>query len=338
MALAATGALLGTGGPRPAAVAAAVVAGLLTWGLRRSALRKNISGGLAAAGVVAIAAAELLGGNAHAYARTLRMEAGSLLRPSDAAQALGDPAGGRILSIGSEDAEDFPAQRRHLRPNTHVFDALRSVDGYDGGLIIDPHWTRAMVDLTGREDFLPDASLRGNLALPYRGRLDPERFAELDITRAIVAATPLDVSALLPPGSRFLRCVGDVNLWATPSWGPVFLAGGEVPEGLRLLRDPEEREKLEVLLPPAAVGKTVVVSEAYSPGWSASGGIPLKRHHDLLIAFDAPSGTRQVSLRYHAPGLLPGAAVSAAALLVSLALALIRLRRGFRGQAADLEA
>jgi hypothetical protein len=325
-ALAATGALLGAGGPRPASIAAGVLALLLTWGLQRGARRRTISGRLAAAAIVAIAAAELLGGNAHAYARTLRREAGALLRPSDAAQALSDPSGGRILAIGSEDAEDFPAQRRHQRPNTHVYDALRSVDGYDGGLLIDPHWTRAMTDLTGRADFLPDASLRGNLALPYRGRLDPERFAELDITRAVVATSPLDIPALLPPGSHFLRRVGDVDLWATPSRGPVFLAGGEVPEGLRLRRDPDEPEKLEVLLPPAAGGKTVVVSEAYSPGWSASGGIPLKRHHDLLIAFDPPPGIQRVSLRYRAPGFLPGAAVSAVALLASLVV-LVASRR-----------
>lgn len=181
-----------------------------------------------------------------------------------------------------------------------------------------------MTDLTGRADFLPDASLRGNLALPYRSRLDPERFAELDITRAVVATSPLDIPALLPPGSHFLRRVEDVDLWATPSRGPVFLAEGEVPEGLRLVRDSDAPEKLEVLVPPAAAGKTIVVSESYSAGWSASGGIPLKRHHDLLIAFDAPPGTAQVSLRYRAPGLLPGAAMSAAALLASLILLLAR--------------
>jgi hypothetical protein len=326
--LAVIGAVLGVGGPRPASIAAGVLAGLLSWGLWRAALGKVVSARLAAAAIAALAAAELLGGNAHSYARTLRMETGSLLRRSDTAQALGDPAGGRILSIGSEGDEDFPSQRRHLRPNTQVFDALRSVDGYDGGLLIDPHWTRAMVDLTGRKDFLPDASLRGNLALPYRGHLDPVRFAELDITRAVVATTPLDVPALLPPGSRLLRRLGDVDLWATPSRGPVFLAGGLVPEGLRLVRDPGEPEKLEVLLPPAAGGQTVVVSEAYSPGWSASGGIPLKRHHDLLIAFDAPPGTERVFLRYRAPGLLAGAALSAAALFTCLALALIAPRVG----------
>ena len=104
-----------------------------------------------------------------------------------------------------------------------------------------------------------------------------------------------------------------------------------MPEGLRLFRDPEEPEKLEILLPPAG-GKTVVVSEAYSPGWSATGGISLKRHHDLLIAFDAPPGTRRVSLRYHAPGFLPGAALSAAALPASLALALIAPRGRGRGR------
>jgi hypothetical protein len=320
VALATTGALIGPGAPRPASLAAGAAAGLLTWGLRRAALGKAVPERLAAAAIVAIAVAELLGANLHSYARTLRMEAGSLLRRSDVARALEDPSRGRILAIGSEDAEDFPAQRRHLRPNTQVFDGLRSVDGYDGGLLIDPHWTRAMTDLTGRRDFLPDASLRGNLAPPYRGRFDPERFAELDINRAVVAATPLEIPALLPPGSRLLRHVGDVDLWATPSLGPVFLAGGTVPDGLRLLRDPERPENLEVLLPSAVSGKTVVVSEAYSPGWSASDRVSLKRHHDLLIAFVAPPGTQRVFLRYRTPGLLAGAAVSAAALLASLLL------------------
>jgi hypothetical protein len=319
-ALAATGAFIGAGVPRPASLAAGAGAGLLTLGLRRTALVKAVAGRLAAAAIVAIAVAELFGANLHSYARTLRMEAGSLLRRSDVAKALEDASHGRILAIGSEDAEDFPAQRRNLRPNTQVLDELRSIDGYDGGLLIDPHWTRAMTDLTGRQDFLPDASLRGNLATPYRGRLDPGRFAELDITRAVVAANPLEMPALLPPGSRLLRRVGDVDLWATPSLGPVFLAGGEVPAGLRLARNPEKPENLEVLLPPSAGGRTVVVSEAYSPGWSASNGIHLKRHHDLLIAFDAPPGTQRVLLRYRTPGLLAGAALSAAALLASLLL------------------
>ncbi len=327
VALAATGLLIGAGAPRPASLAAGAAAGLLTWGLRRAALGQAAALRLAAGAIVAIAAVELFGANLHSYARTLRMEAGSLLRRSDVAKALGDPSGGRILAIGGEDAEDFPAQRRHLRPNTHVFDELRSIDGYDGGLLIDPHWTRAVTELTGRQDFLPDASLRGNLAPPYRGRLDPERFAELDITRAVVAATPLEVPALLPPGSRRLRRVGDVDLWATPTLGPVFLAGGEVPDGLRLLRNPEKPENLEVLLPPSVSGKTVVVSEAYSPGWSASDGISLKRHHDLLIAFNAPPGLQRVELRYHTPGLLAGAAASACALLVSLVLIFFTPRR-----------
>ena len=329
--LAATGVLIGAGAPRPASIAAGAVAGLLTWGLRRATLGKASTGRLAVAAIVAIAAAELFGANLHSYARTLRMEAGSLLRRSDAANAIEDSSRGRILAIGSEDGEDFPAQRRHMRPNTQVFDELRSIDGYDGGLLIDPRWTKAMTDMTGRQDFLPDASVRGNLAPPYHGRLDPERFTELDITRAVVAATPLEMPALLPPGSRFLKRVEDVDLWATPSLGPVFLAGGEVPNGLRLLRDPERPENLEVFLPPSASGKTVVISEAYSPGWTTSNGIPLKRHHDLLIAFDASPGVQRVLLRYRTPGLQAGAVVSAAALLVSLALILIappdRLRR-----------
>ena len=179
-----------------------------------------------------------------------------------------------------------------------------------------------MTDLTGRREFEPMVALRGNLNPPYAGRLDPERFAELDITRAVVRRSAMDIAALLPPGSRFLRRVRDLDIWATPSRGSVFLAGGQEPAGLRLVRDPMEPERLEVIVPPGGAGRTVVVSEAYSPGWSAPDGIPLRRHHDLLTAFDAPPGGGRVVLRYRAPGLAAGAAVSGAAILLAVGLAL----------------
>ena len=165
-------------------------------------------------------------------------------------------------------------------------------------------------------------ALRGNLNPPYAGRLDPERFAELDITRAVVRRSAMDVAALLPPGSRYLRRVGDVDVWATPSRGAVFLADGSAAEGLRLVRDPTEPERLEVVVPAAAAGRTVVVSEAFSPGWSASGGVALQRHHDLLISFEAPPGGGRVVLRYRAPGLAAGTAVSGIALVLAVAFAL----------------
>ena len=79
-------------------------------------------------------------------------------------------------------------------------------------------------------------------------------------------------------------------MWSTPTYGPVFLEGtGEVPPGLRLVRDPRRPEHLVVVVPPAAAGRRVIVSEAYAPGWSASRHLRLSRHHDLLMSFVAPA-------------------------------------------------
>jgi hypothetical protein len=321
-ALLAAGVLRGEGAPRsPSLAAGAIAAGVVVL-LRVASSREERFARVAGVALLAVAAAELLAANRHTYARTLRIDRGVILPRSDTAKALDDPTGGRVLPIGSEEAEDFLALRRAFRPNTFVFDGLRSIDGYDSGLLIDPHWVRAMTDLTGRKEFEPMVALRGNLNPPYAGRLDPERFAELDVTRAVVRRSARDIASLLPPGSRHLRRVGDVDVWATPSRGAVFLADGSAAEGLRLVRDPRKPERLEVVVPAAAAGRTVVVSEAFSPGWSASDGVALRRHHDLLMAFDAPSGGGRVVLRYRAPGLAAGGAVSGIALFLAFGLAL----------------
>ena len=318
----AVGVLRSEGAPRTASLAAGAIAvgGVIL--MRTAALREERFARAAGFALLAVAAVELLAANRHTYARTLRVERGRILPRSDTAKALDDPTGGRVLPIGSEEAGDFVALRRALRSNTFVFDGLRSIDGYDSGLLIDPHWIRAMTALTGRKEFEPMAALRGNLNPPYAGRLDPERFAELDVTRAVVRRPALDVAALLPPGSRLLSRAGDVDVWETPSRGAVFLADRSKAEGLRLIRDPRKPERLDVVVPAAAGGKTVVVSEAFSPGWSASDGIVLRRHRDLLMAFDAPPGGGRVVLRYRAPGLGAGAAMSGIALVLAVGLAL----------------
>ena len=316
------GVLRGEGAPRTVSLVAGAIAVGVVLLIRTVTLHEERFAGAAGVALLAVAAVELLAANRHTYARTLRVDRGVILPRSETAAALEDPTGGRVLPIGSEEAEDFVALRRAFRPNTFVFDGLRSIDGYDSGLLIDPHWIRAMTALTGRREFEPMVALRGNLNPPYAGRLDPERFAELDITRAVVRRSAMDIAALLPPGSRLLRRAGDVDVWATPSRGGVFLADRSEAEGLRLVRDPREPERLEVVVPPAATGKTVVVSEAFSPGWSAS-GVALRRHNDLLMAFDAPPGGGRVVLRYRAPGLATGAVVSGVALVLAVGLALI---------------
>jgi hypothetical protein len=150
--------------------------------------------------------------------------------------------------------------------------------------------------------------------------------AELDVTRLIVHG-PFDVAAMLPSGATSVAEVNDVAVWAVPTYGPVFLTDGTSPDGLRLRRQAARPERLVVEVPPTIAGQTVVVSEAFSPGWSASEGIGLHRYHDLLMAFTAPAGGGEVALRYRTPGLRLGTLLSGLALIVLIA-GFVRSRQG----------
>jgi hypothetical protein len=259
--------------------------------------------------VVAVVAVELLAANSHAYVRWLNMKPGSLLARSATARALDDPTGGRVLSVGGEDMGDYAAMRRDLRPNAQVFDRLRSPDGYDGGLLYTPQWRAAMARLVGQE-LAPLDTARGSMGRPF----DPTLLAELDVTRVLVHGSGVPAQAMVPPGSSLLARVDEIEVWRTPSFGSVFLAGGGAPPGLRLHRDLDRPERLVVDVPAAAAGRTVVVSESFAPGWRASGRVTLHRHDGLFMAFTAPPGGGRVVLRYRTPGLALGAGVSAVAL------------------------
>ena len=312
-----------TGGPslRGALVGLVVVLAVaVAWALAR---RPRL-GALPLVIVAGLVVVEGLAANSDAYVRWLRMEPEALFRRSTTLEALGGDVDGRILSLGSEDLGDFDGQRRAERPNAHVYDHLRSVDGYDGGLLVTRHWRTAMLALAGDPGATSIDTLRG--AIGPR-RLDAERYAELDTTRVVERGAwyePLDV---LPPGSALLQQVGDVRIYATPSLGPVFLEDHTVPLGLRLRRDVRRPERLVVEVPASAGGATVVVSEAYDAGWSAAPSVQLRRHRDLLLSFTAPPEGGRVTLRYRTPGLLTGAAISLLNLVAVVALVVGRPHR-----------
>lgn len=307
-----------TGGPSllAAAVGAALVAqvGLVAW-LPRPPLRALL---------VAAVVVEALVANHDAYVRWLRMDPGMLVdRSATAAMIDGDGGQGRVLSIGNEDLGDHTAQRRALRPNAHVFDRLRSVDGYDGGLLVTPAWHAAMIALTHDPSLVADTA-RGSLG---RAPLDETRFAELDTTHVVAHGVGVDPLTVLPPGSSRVGAVGDVAVYRTPTLGPVFLDDGTVPRGLRLHRDRTRPERLVVDVPPTARGRTVVVSEALAPGWRAPAGVRLQPHHDLLMSFVAPAGADRVVLRYRTPGLRGGLLVTLVSALAIAALLVVDRRR-----------
>lgn len=67
----------------------------------------------------------------------------------------------------------------------------------------------------------------------------------------------------------------------------------------------------------------VVVNEPFAPGWSATvdgAPAPLWPANALVRGVPAPAGRHRISLRYRAPGLASGAALSALALVAAVAL------------------
>jgi hypothetical protein len=314
--------VVGDGAPRSLSLILGLVAALTVigswWGTRWPAARRGLT-----AAMVAVVAVELLAAGAHTYAHWQRIDPGALTRRSATAEALGEGLDSRVLSIGAEGLFATQAQRRALQPNTHVLDGLRSPDGYDGGLLVSRRWITAMRKLTRHRAFNAELPLRGNIV----GALDEDLFVELDVSHVVEHDWPRDVRGVLPEGSRRRGRAGDVNLWSTPRLGPVFLVDHSVPRGLRLERDPDTPERLVVDVPRDAGGERVVVSEAWAPGWSASGDVEVTDHRDFLISFLAPPDGGRVVLRYRTPGLALGAALSIAASVALVVAAMIGRHR-----------
>jgi hypothetical protein len=242
----------------------------------------------------------------------------------------------RVLSLGRENVGDFAAVSRDLRPNTGGYSGTRSIDGYDGGLVIDRQWAKAMTALTGRADFDPLRMVKGNVAGPF----DPRLWDELDTTRVVAShqLSDSEVRTLLPAGSAPIAAGQDLTVWSTPSLGPVFTADGRVPVGLTLRRDPEDPGRLVVDVPNSEARQPIVVSESMATGWTATvvSGVdrgeqlPLARHDGWLMSFTLPHGGGEVLLRYHQPGLAAGVWLTALGCLGTLALLIIGRSRDRR--------
>src|SRR6185312_14484204 len=145
-------------------------------------------------------------------------------------------SGGRVLSLtladfralGRFDPHEVLNLRDHLSPNSNVIDESRSIDGFDGGLLLGHRWDLAMRQLLGGKRPRYDTPVRESV----RGPVAVDRWMELDIRRVVVSDYDLFPAAVLPAGSRLIRGTGDSQVWATPSLGPVFLADHTIPAGL----------------------------------------------------------------------------------------------------------
>ncbi len=114
--------------------------------------------------------------------------------------------------------------------------------------------------------------------------------------------------------------------------GPGAAGAGEV---LSTERAPE-RVRVEAV---AAAPATLVVNDAFWPGWRATldgAEVPIRRADAVVRAVSWPAGRHVLELRYEPPEVRAGALVSAVALLATVGIALApvvlrRRRHGTRG-------
>ncbi|MGE0727362.1 MAG: hypothetical protein AB7Q92_04900 [Acidimicrobiia bacterium] len=244
-------------------------------------------------------------------------------RPETAAQA------GKVFALTADRIDDLAYVIASLRPNANVLYHLPSPDGYDGGIQVTRRWADAFAPLAAGA-LQTDAPARNQLRLP----LDPAAFADLGVRWLLVdSTTPAGATAAGGWGPPAL-VDGSLTVYENPAFrGTAWLGGGAVSE----LRRPRP-EQLELTVDSPG-GGTVVVTEQWDPGWSATvDGAPAEvvPVDALATGIAVPSGTHTVVLRYRAAHLRLGLVLAGLSLVALVAGAPLtraaRRRLGRRGR------
>lgn len=265
---------------------------------------------------------------------------------------------GRLFRLAEEidynDAAPAAVQAKlaALQPDANSLHGLRMVDGYDEGMLPLRHWVGLMRHFWSNlfvSD--PDSRLLGLLGVEF-----------------LLCDRPIYGAAWQPVGTR-----GGITVYRNHVWRGEVFTRAHWPEldftRLTGLFASVERAKTPISLlregpvaqgahpPPIAYRRTapgevqvrlpegfrgeLLLSEGWMPGWwaEAEGGVKIAGHplNAALIAFELPPGLHRLRLAYAPPLFRQGAALSAAALLLLLALGLWpRRRRGAMHNAIGL--
>lgn len=248
---------------------------------------------------------------------------------------------GRVITLVEERSDDLDYLVGGLRPNTNGLFGIRSLDGYDGGILVTDSWGTAVSPIA-TIPFRPDLPLRWQVRIP----LDPVAYARLGVRYALVDANsrppverwdgPVASDDLLEvyenPAFRgealvfhrtapmdvptFLEEIEDLapDTVSVPATEPALTCDRRDrtcdPRPAELDRvDPEE---LRVATDSSHPGLLVVV-EQHQPGWSATvDGRPVATVtvDGMNIGVPLDPGRHEVVLRYRAPGLRTGLVLS----------------------------
>jgi hypothetical protein len=283
---------------------------------------------LAATGLVVLSAAELWRQQRHSFARVSLRSVAVETTPSPIQTFLaGRP--GRSLAI-TNDVFDHPDYLvRGLRPNTNDFFGARSLDGYDGGVMVTARWADAVTVLT--EGYL-DASqpLRGALARPVNTMLA----ARLGVHYLVADITRPDTAEAVRGWSGPVLTDGPLAVWENPAFlGEAVvreLAGTTLPTAG--IVDSRHDGYIRIVVPDGQIRNqgTIRIDEQFTPDWSvAVDGREVKAEvvDALYVGTTIGPGLHTVVFRYRQTSFVVGLFICAATTLAGLAAFVIAGRR-----------
>jgi hypothetical protein len=269
---------------------------------------------------------------------------------------------GKIFSMTYDKIGDKEYLVTGLRPNTHLYTDLDSIDGYDGGMWIQKRWVQAM-GLVSLPSFNTDLTVRSQVQFPVEGR-DMARFG----VRWIITDT-----TVLPGGAQFVGFTGPVvkegpiEIWENTFWrgesfvyvktrparsselatdlltGPKAVApnvGVVEKPGLRLTcKDNCEPRTLSIIYQTNDAGGllfeidrpgVLVIGQSWSPDWKVYvNGVRTQPFPvDVnMLGVEVPPGRHEVTFKYSPSWFRPLFVLSLFSLLLTLAHDLRRCKR-----------
>ena len=177
----------------------------------RRGARRQRTAGWAAAAAVGVLAIELTATQVHSVGRRSQTDRPFTDWRTPFAEELG--AGGRVLALTRDQLGDFPYLGASLRPNANVYQELRSIDGYDGGVQVTKPWAEAMTPLAGGT-FNAELTLRAQIRLPLDGG-ELARFGVRDVVLDTTLAPP---EQAVPGWEGPVDQAGDLQVWRNPAY------------------------------------------------------------------------------------------------------------------------
>jgi hypothetical protein len=283
---------------------------------------------IAAAGLVALAVGELWMQQRHSFARTsLRAEAVGK-NPTPIAGFLATRPG-RSIAITNDDFDHIDYLELGLRPNTNDFFGARSLDGYDGGVMVTERWATAATALT--EGYL-DASqpLRGAVAMPVNTAIS----ARLGVHYLVTDTTRSDAASAVVGWSGPVFTDGSLAVWENPAFvgeAVVRETAGATPPTAGVVESRRDGYvRVVVTEGQIRVGATVRIDEQFTPDWSVTiDGHDAKASvvDELYVGTTLGPGPHTVVFRYRPTSFFIGLAIAAVTVVAGLIAFVVAGRR-----------